>query len=73
MKLVKLYAYWKIWDVYQTIMFDCMHYFQPNLNKPQYSKKNTFIEMYRGYRNVFFIIITHINKTTTISYLHIDI
>ena len=22
------YAYWKIWDVYQTIMFHCMHYFQ---------------------------------------------
>ena len=25
--------------VYQTIIFDGMHYFQPNLNKPLYSKK----------------------------------
>ena len=30
MKLAKSYACWKIWGVYRTIIFDCMHYLQPN-------------------------------------------
>ena len=42
MKLTKLYDCWKIWSVYRTIIFDYMHYLQPNKNKTQYSKNNIY-------------------------------